>query len=244
VIAGLDRVPFIAPAGIKNAAGDTPEPTVAPGSLIMIVGESLAPRSEVGPQNPLAQTIADVVVTVNDRILPLVSVSPQQINAQILSDLPDGEYTLRVRWTGKPDVTANFRISRNSPGLFARPAAEAQPDIPVSMALHEDGTPITTASPARIGETVTIFGTGFGPYRQQYIDGFAFPDPSNFETADSVEISAGETVLQPEWSGGAPGRVGTTATRFKISPEVPRNSAPLRVRINGKLSNAVVLPVE
>jgi uncharacterized protein (TIGR03437 family) len=73
----------------------------------------------MGPRNPLAQTLADVVVTVGDRLLPLLFVSPQQINAQVLSDVPDGEHTLRVRWTGKPDVTGTFVVSRNSPGLFS-----------------------------------------------------------------------------------------------------------------------------
>jgi len=34
VITRTDKVPFIAPAGVKNAVGDTPNSTVAPGSII------------------------------------------------------------------------------------------------------------------------------------------------------------------------------------------------------------------
>ena len=83
-----------------------------------IFGENLAPSLETGRVNPLAQTIAGVTVTVGDRILPLLFVSPQQINAQVPSDLPDGDYTLQIHSDGQPDVTGSFSVSRNSPGLF------------------------------------------------------------------------------------------------------------------------------
>ena len=240
VLASLDRIPYIAPAGIKNAAGDTPDKTVGPGSIISIFGESLAPALEVGPRNPLAQTLADVVVTVNDRILPLLFVSPQQINAQVLSDLPDGDYTLRVRWTGHPDVTGSFTIARNSPGLFSQ---AADGDIRYSTAKHEDGSPITPDSPAKRGETITVYGTGFGPYSQKIIDGFTFPDPSDYLVVDPVEVNAGGVSIRPEWSGGAPGFAGMTATRFRV-PDSASAAVDLAVRVNGKTSNSVVLPVQ
>ena len=240
IIAALDRIPYIAPAGVKNAAGDTPDGTVAPGSIIAIYGESLAPQLQVGPTNPLAQTIADVVVTVGDRILPLLFVSPQQINAQVLSDLPDGEYTLTVRWTGKPDVTGEFAVSRNAPGLFSS-GTDPQP---YSVAAHEDGTPVTAASPAVKGELLTIFGTGFGPYNQKIIDGFNVPVSANVALVDPLEVDAGGTALQPVWSGGAPGMVGTAVTRFRLGDDTPSSSLQIRVKVNGKLSNPVILPVQ
>ena len=78
----LNRVPYIAPAGVRNAAGETPEPGVAAGSLISIFGESLSEKYVAGTSSPLAQTLGDVVVQVEDRLLPLVYVSPQQINGR------------------------------------------------------------------------------------------------------------------------------------------------------------------
>ena len=50
----VDKVPFVAPAGVQNAASSTPSSKVAPGSIIAIYGESLAPSLEVGPVNPLS----------------------------------------------------------------------------------------------------------------------------------------------------------------------------------------------
>jgi uncharacterized protein (TIGR03437 family) len=241
VVAALDRVPHISPAGIRNGAGDTPETGVAAGSIITIFGESLAPRLEAGPANPLAQTIADVVVTVNERILPLMFVSPQQINAQLLSDLPAGEHTLLVRWTGKPDVTGKFTVVRNAPGLFNNPG---EGDTTWAVASHADGSPITPESPAKRGEVITIYGTGFGPLAPRFMDGFAFPQGSNHLVADPVEIKLGDRTFRPERSGGAAGMVGAIATRIRIPDDTPSGSAELTVSVNGKVSNRVVLPVE
>ena len=93
------------------------------------------------------------------------------------------------------------------------------------------------------GETITVYGTGFGPYSQKIIDGFTFPDPSDYLVVDPVEVNAGGVSIRPEWSGGAPGFAGMTATRFRV-PDSASAAVDLAVRVNGKTSNSVVLPVQ
>jgi len=240
VMALLDRIPYIAPAGVRNAAGDTPSSTVAPGSIITIFGESLAPTFETGRVNPLAQTIQGVTVTVNDRILGLLYVSPQQINAQIPSDLPDGDYTLQVHSIGQPDVSATFTVARNSPGLFGQ-MVNAQP---YALALHGDGSPVTLDNPAASGETISLLGTGFGPYSGLVIDGFFPPDPAPALT-DAVNVSAAGQSATVVWSGAAPGYTGLTLTKFTLPDGMPGGSTvQVTVNVNGANSNAVMLPVQ
>jgi uncharacterized protein (TIGR03437 family) len=236
----LDRSPYIDPAGVRNAAAELPEPGVAPGSLISIIGASLSLRSEAGPDNPLAQAIAGVSVRVDSRILPLVFVSPEQINAQLPSDLAEGEYTLRVTVTGLPEVAGRFQVVRNAPGLFGnRVDGEVY-----AAAFHEDGTAISLESQARRGEVVTLLGTGFGPYKLRLPDGFRVPDTGAFALADRVEIAGAGFTLEPEWSGAAGGAIGVTATKIRIGDAVPAGSLEIRARVNGRESNAVRLPVE
>jgi uncharacterized protein (TIGR03437 family) len=240
VIAMMDTVPYIAPAGVRNAVGDTPSSTVAPGSLISISGQNLSAQTDVGRVNPLAQSIDGVTVTVNDRILPLLYVSPQQINAQVPSDLPDGDYTLQVHSAGQPDVSANFSIARNSPGLFG----QSMNSQIYAVVLHADGSPVTPDSPAQAGETISLLGTGFGPYNTPVIDGFFPPDPPPALT-DLVSISAGNQNPSPIWSGAAPGLTGITLTKFQIPAAMAGSgTVPLSVSINGANSNAVMLPIQ
>lgn len=238
----LDRVPFIQAAGVKNAAGDTPVNAVAPGSIIAIFGQSLASDTVVGPTSPLAQTLADVIVTIGDRILPLLFVSPTQINAQIFSDLSDGDYTLKVQWQGHPAVTAPFTVARNAPGLFTWTDSNG---TTYSVATHADGSLVTQDNPARHGEEVTIYGTGFGPFDRKVIDGFLTPVDPPVNLVDPVQVVTGNAQLQPDWTGAAPGFVGTAITKVKITDSVTQSgTVPVSVMVNGKPSNVVMLPVQ
>jgi uncharacterized protein (TIGR03437 family) len=240
VLALLDRVPYIAPAGVRNAGGDTPDGTVAPGSLIAILGESLAPSEETGRVNPLAQTIAGVTVTIGESLLPIVSVSPQQITAQLPSGLSEGDYTLQVHSQGQPDVSGTFTVARNAPGLLATLVDGTW----YCIGVHEDGTTITPDSPAQMGEMVTVLGTGFGPYTGAVIDGF-FPQAPPPALVDPVQLSINSASVAPAWAGAASGYTALTAARFKITDDVPRGSnVQLTVTVNGKTSNAAMLPVQ
>jgi len=240
IIAQLSRVPYIAPAGVRNAVGDTPGSAVAAGSLITIYGQSLAPTTEVGRVNPLAQAIAGVTVTVNDRILPLIYVSPEQINAQVPSDLPAGDYILQVHSQGQPDVSATFSVVRDAPGLFTQ-TLDSQT---YAMAFHADGSVVTPDNPAKAGETVSLFGTGFGPYNGVVVDGF-FPPVPPPTLMDSVSISAGDQSPTAAFVGAAPGYSGVTLMKFKIPDGMPgETTVPVSVTVNGASSNTVMLPLQ
>lgn len=235
----LDRVPYVAPAGVKNAAADLAEPGVAAGSLVAIYGASLSKEFEAGPSNPLSQTLARVVVLVEDRILGLVYVSPEQINAQIPSDLEPGKYKITVRGEGASDVSGEFEVVRNAPGLFANPVD----GVNYAAALHEDGTPITPASPAKRTELVSLIGTGFGPYARKVIDGFPTPSTPAISMADPVDLFVSGVRTTPAFAGAAPGLTGMTVTKFRIG-QTGSSTVEAKVVINGRESNTVILPVE
>jgi uncharacterized protein (TIGR03437 family) len=240
IIALLDRVPYIAPAGVVNAAGNTPEPGVAAGSIISIYGENLAASTQVGPLSPLAQTLAGVTVQAGDRILPVFFVAPQQINALVPSDFRTGEYHLTIRSSGQPDVSAAFQVVRNAPGLFAHWVDATA----YAAATHPDGSLVVPGNPARPGEEVTLVGTGFGPYLPSPLDGFAVPPAAVFPLVDPVEVLLDDVSIPPIWARAAAGLTGTTAVRFRVpAGPWPSASALLRVRVNTRESNTVSLPL-
>jgi uncharacterized protein (TIGR03437 family) len=238
VRAVLEPAPYIAPAGVRNAAADTPESGLAPGSIIAIYGSSLAPTQAAGPHSPLVQTLASVTVRLADRILPLFFVSPEQINAQLPSGLTLGDYTLIVHWEGHEEVKAGLQVVRNAPGLFTQPVGAIQ----YALAIHSNGELVTPEEPGRPEETITLFGTGFGPYRGNAPDGFAVPNTLNLPLADPVKILAGDLSLDPVFAGAAQGEIGAVVIRFRI-PDGAASPMELLVTANGKRSNTVVIPV-
>ena len=240
VIAQMNAIPYIPPAGVVNAAGSTPNSAVAPGSIISIYGQGLAPSLALGPTNPLAQTLNGVTVTINDLILGLMFVSPQQINAQVPSSLSDGQYTLTVQVAGQAPVTATFTVSRDAPGLFSNTVNSQQ----YALAMHADGSAVTTDSPAAAGETISLLGTGFGPYATPIVDGFFPPNPAPI-LSDTLGITIGGQTPAPAWSGAATGFVGIACTNFQVPPGLPSGtSVALNVSINGVSSNTVLLPIQ
>ena len=62
--ADFTTVPFIPPSGIQSVTGPTPDGSVAPGSIISIYGTNLAAALQIGPTNPLSQTLGNITVTV------------------------------------------------------------------------------------------------------------------------------------------------------------------------------------
>ena len=241
VQATFDRVPYIAPTGVANAAGTTPQPGVAPGSIVSIFGASLAGNTVTGPASPMLQALDCASVQMAGRLLPLFFVSPTQINVQMPDDLQPGPQNLTVSCTGLPDVQASFALVRNAPGLFQQPSGGQN----FALAMHEDGSPVTTDSPAKAGELLSVYGTGFGPASLPRPEGFTIPATPPYQIVDTASVSAAGVAITPENVFAGPGRVGVDVVQFRIGDGVPTGTnIQLYITVNGQNSNTVVLPVQ
>jgi uncharacterized protein (TIGR03437 family) len=235
----LEAVAEISKAGVRNAAGEAPVAAVAPGSIVSIYGANLAPGSVAGPSNPLVQTLAGVTVHVAGRILPLFFVSPEQINAQLPYDLPEGAHTLTIKSREMADVTTAFDVARNAPGLFTIMRGA----LAVAAVNRTAGEPVNADHPVRRGEVVSIFGTGFGPHRLAPPEGFGIQESDAFRISDPVEVLLGDQVVTPEYAGVATGMPGVVVVRFRVPVDLPESSmTQLAVRVNGTTTNSAVLP--
>jgi uncharacterized protein (TIGR03437 family) len=235
VEAVFDRVPYIAPAGVTNAASGLPGDGVAAGSIVSIFGASFAPDTIVGPDSPLTQSLGCSTVRAGTRLMPLFFVSPTQINIQLPEDLGPGDRRLIVSCQGMADVESVFTVTRNAPGLFADANSRA-------IVLHEDGSTVTAEVPARSGELLTLYGTGFGPSNPPRPFGFAPLEPSSI--LDPVEVQAGDVSIAPEKSYAVPGRIGVDAVQFRLPSGAASGIVPVHVKVNGKDSNTVTVPVQ
>lgn len=241
VVALLNGFPFISDNGIKNSAGDTPSGTVGPGSDISIFGDDLSASSIAAPAGELDQTLGDVWVTLNDRILPLFSISPNVITAQLFSDLADGQYTLTVHRTAQMDASRTFTVQRDSPGIFQVFSSQGSP---TTLAFHADGSFVNAGSPATANETIAIFGTGFGLYDQPLVDGFLTPATGVWKVVDPVKVIVNGQTLTPVSSQAANGFAGTVAVQVKLTGTLASGLNDLSVTVGGVSSNTTKLPVK
>jgi uncharacterized protein (TIGR03437 family) len=136
-------------------------------------------------------------------------------------------------------VQSAFTIVRAAPGIFAQPVNGQS----FAAATHEDGSPVTSDSPARKGELLTIYGTGFGPTDRPRPQGFPVPASPAFVITDSVTVQLGDTAAVTVAAFAVPGRTGVDAVQFRLSDDSASGNLTLHVTINDKESNSVVLPV-
>ncbi len=239
VVATLDGFPYV--SGVQNSAGATPANTVGPGSVISIVGDELAATTTSSPDGELSQALGDVWVTLNDRLMALFYVSPQVINAQLFSDLADGDYTLTVHRSGQADASKTFTVRRDSPGLFQSNPAEGAPTV---SATREDGSELTADNPAALNETISIYGTGFGLYDHPMVDGFPTPDTGDWNVVDPVTVTIGGQTYTPVSTRALNGFAGLVAVRVKLTGTLPSGLVDLKVTVNNVDSSTVKLPMQ
>jgi uncharacterized protein (TIGR03437 family) len=239
----LASVPYLPTGAVTNGAGVTPTAAVAPGSVISIFGLNLASTTLGGPVTPMLQTLGGVTVAVGSRLLPLYFVSPSQINAELPPDLATGASTLVVTLADGATVTGAFTIARDAPGLFSITSNNKT----YALAFHQNGTLVDEGSPAQAGETITVYGTGFGPTSPARPEGLALPLTPAFLLTDSASVQVGGASFPASSAYALPDAVGTDAIAFTLTqPNTPTTAGDyaLTVTVNSVVSNSVLLPIQ
>jgi hypothetical protein len=71
------------------------------------------------------------------------------------------------------------------------------------------------------------------------------PISSTYPLADRTQLEFAGRVIQPDFVGATPGRVGGTALRFRIGDLFPSASTiEIKVQVNGHESDTVQLPLD
>ncbi len=137
---------------------------VTPGELITLNASGFSDVAASADSGVLPKRLGNTELIFDGRALPLLSVSPSQIQAQIPFDL-DGATAASLYLRTEPaegDVVVttplSVRVAPSSPGLFAFSGTEPRGGI----VLHGSHSPVTDESPAAPGEVVTVWATGLG----------------------------------------------------------------------------------
>jgi uncharacterized protein (TIGR03437 family) len=224
-------VPFAGPQPqinirtINNAASG--QAVFAPGMLVGVYGTGMGSLEQAATVTPLPEYMAGVEAWINYGegyantfvpLLPLMYVSPNQVNLQIPYGIPPGPAQL---WVGNPYANAsyNFTVAKAAPGIF-------------SYATTGAASPIGSQS-TRVGDTVAIYITGQGAVEPIVVDG-ATPSSSVVPTPQqAVSITVGGIpVTQPFAFIGIPSwSVGVTQINFTIPSGVTLGPQPVVVTV-------------
>ncbi|MCX6620779.1 MAG: hypothetical protein NTY38_06815, partial [Acidobacteria bacterium] len=155
---------------VLNAASQSPGAGL--GSWISVVGQNFSGMTRVWgiddfQSGKLPRSIEGISVALNDRDLAVQLISPDRVNALVFPSVSAGQSYFSVTNSLGTSVPLRVVVQDNDPAFFAVPDEGKK----YAFAKHLDGTlvgrsglfgPGLVARPARPGDTVNIFGTGFG----------------------------------------------------------------------------------
>jgi len=215
----------VAPPQISSivSAADGVSPA-APGGLISIYGNQLSPTNLATSEIPVPTALANSCVTVNGQPMPLVFVSPKQINAQMPVEAV-GDVTVDVYTPGGESTNFNLVVEPNAPAVFLSGVAGPETNLPTVIDASNNLL-VTDSNPVHRGDTLVIYLTGCGQTAPLVADGQPAPSSPLAITLIPPSVTLGSTPLSVDFAGLTPGQVGLC----QINATVP-NSAPTGLSI-------------
>lgn len=189
----------------------------------------------------------EACVEVNQHRAPIFHLLPGQVNFQIPSNTGLGAATVQfIRGCGtSEEVRSNaapFQIAAVQPVFFLfsedPPTAALHSDS--SIVAEVDALPGRVSRPAKGGDIVTFFGTGFGPVIPPLASGELAVQPRAL-AAESVRPMIGEIELPGSdifYAGAAPSFAGLYQLSVRIPETVPDGTHAFSVMLDGVQSPA------
>jgi uncharacterized protein (TIGR03437 family) len=217
--------------------------SLAPGTWVEIKGTNLAAstRSWLASDfsgNNAPTSLDNVQVNVGSQGAFLAYISPGQVNVQLPSNIASGDVQLTVTSAGKTSAPFHITVAPTQPGLLA-PASFKIGGNQYVVAILTDGNyvlpagaiPGVNSRPARPGETMIVYGIGFGP---------VIPDISagqvvtlSNQLAAPLQFLFGNTSVQPSYAGLAPNYLGLYQFNVKAPSVADNDVVPFSFTLNG-----------
>ncbi|MBS1827163.1 MAG: hypothetical protein JST93_17730 [Acidobacteria bacterium] len=195
------------------------QPVISSGAWIAIFGENLAPSTRLWNADTevvdgvLPRSLDGVSVTVNGKAAVVEYISPAQVNAQAPDD--DATGTVEVKVTTKEgSASGTVQRARYAPGLFE-----------------------TEARTVRVGEVISLFGTGFGETIPAVPAGVVVTTPAALDDLSQLHVRIGGVEAEVLWAGLI------SAGLYQINVEVPAvavGSQPVIAERSGYVSQSGV----
>jgi uncharacterized protein (TIGR03118 family) len=204
LLGSLQAAPVISSSSVVNAGGG--QAVVAPNTWITIYGANLAATTRAWTTkdftgNQLPTVLDGVSVSINGSPAFVNYISPKQINVLAPVSAVQSNAAVLVTSNGLPGTTTNVPMQQFSPACFL------YKNGPYIAAVHSDNvTPIgpTTlypnlSTPAKPGETIVIYATGFGPTNPATANGSLVTAP--LALANVPVVTIGNVQAQVVFSG-------------------------------------------
>jgi uncharacterized protein (TIGR03437 family) len=236
------NAPVVSANGVVNAAGF--QQIIESGSWVAISGTNLSSTTRAWGSSDFVNgafptSLDGVSVKINGKAAFVEYVSPTQINVQAPTDSSTGPVSVQVTNSQGTSNLGTANLQTTSPAFFewgGKYAATTNADYSYVGPPNLFGATVTTA-PAKPGDTVILWGTGFGPTNAAVPAGQNSPDTLAVPTSQ-ISVSIGNIGANVLGSALSPGLAGVYQIVIQIPLNVPSGDLPIVAVVGGLQSPA------
>jgi uncharacterized protein (TIGR03437 family) len=230
-------------SGVVSASAFGGFSAVAPGSWVEIYGSNLAPDTQgwTGSDftgNNAPTMLNGVSVSIGGQAAFVDYISPTQVNAQLPSNIATGMLQLTVTNANGTSTAVNVMVNATEPGLLAPPSFKIGSNQYV-VAQHADGSYVlpvgaiagVSSSPAKPGETIVIYGVGFGSVIPNIPAGEIATESNQLSA--SLDILFGKMPATLPYFGLAPNFVGLYQFNVTVPAVADNDLVPFTFNLGG-----------
>jgi uncharacterized protein (TIGR03437 family) len=235
--------PSISRGGVVSASAFGGFTSVAPGSWIEIYGSNLAPDSRGWTSSDFSGSNAPISldgtsVTIGGQSAFVDYISPSQVNAQVPSNIGTGSQPVIVTAGGEASSPVTITVNAEQPGLLA-PASFNIGGKQYVVALFSDGAYVlppgaiagVTSRRAQPGDTITLYGVGFGSVIPNIPAGQIVQQANAL--ASSFQLKFGQSQATVTYDGLAPSEVGLYQFNVTVPNIASSDTVPVTFTLGG-----------
>jgi uncharacterized protein (TIGR03437 family) len=234
---------------VVSTATYTPNGAVSPGMIVAIFGANLTAAGQLygASSLPLPRQLGGTSVTIGGELLPLIVVTPGQINAIMPFDLPvNTTLPLVVMRDNSISAPQPVSLTADEPGVFT--ISQNGSGTGIVVIGHPDGTQVHAGNgnAAAAGDSLVIYGTGFGAVNPRAVAGAPAPLLPLAQTDDPVTVTIGGVNAPVSFAGPTPDATGLYQVNVTVPSGVTPSSAVPVIMTQGGVKSpaAVTIPIK
>jgi uncharacterized protein (TIGR03437 family) len=237
---GGGTAPAIASAGVVNGASF--QPGIVPNSWITIQGANLSSTTNTWDNaivgGKLPTRLDGVSVSVGGKPAYVYFVSSTQINV-LAPDAGTGSMSVTVTNSGGTSAAATATSQTESPAFFLWAGKYTVATRQDATWAVKNGTFTTTTVPAKPGDVIILWGTGFGPTTPAAPVGVQVPGDQLYKV-DGVTVTIDNAPAQVFGTALSPGFAGLYQVAIQVPSTARDGDLPIVASVGGVQSPANV----
>jgi uncharacterized protein (TIGR03437 family) len=244
--ASVPPAPAISPNGVVNGASFQAGAGIVSNSYVTITGTNLASTTDNWNNSiiggALPTSLDGVTVTFSGVPGYLSYISPTQINVLVPSiDL--GTASIQVINNGSLGSSQTVGVGQYAPAFFTVGTQVVATRQDYTYAFKNGTVAGVTTVPAKPGDVLILWGTGFGPTAPATLSGAVTPSDKSYATSTPVTVTINNVPATVYGAALAPGFAGLYQVAIQVPASLPNGDFPIVATAGSvTLLNAVSSP--